>query len=352
MRRAHYTLVACAMLLAGCGGTGTRGARYVMRDEVAAPTVACATDLAPRMWGVVVGVNFYNDRRIPDLRGAVNDAWAFYHFLASPAGGAVPRGRLRLLLNDQATRQSVEGALGNFLAGACPRDKVIIYFAGHGAPEPGRPDEAFLLVHDTNLDNMVGSAVSMSRLPDFLAWRAGGAGRLLMLVDACHAGNIAFPGARGFTPKTVALSRSKSVAGGLDRLVTSRPGWGAVSATAPEQTAGESSEACVLGGRPYKGGVFTCHLIEALAGAADTDRDGSVTLRELFAHVRQHVSEDTGGAQVPQESGTLEAELVLSHPTGGLLEIPRVPERFRVDARPTPCAPMSGGRPRWPAPPR
>ena len=90
---------------------------------------------------MVIGINEYQDEGIPDLDGAVNDAWAFYHYIASPAGGSIPPMRMRLLLNEEATREAVAGALGKFLANACPQDQVIIYFAGHGMPEPERPEE-------------------------------------------------------------------------------------------------------------------------------------------------------------------------------------------------------------------
>lgn len=327
-----------ALCLTACGGSTGTAHRYVSTaPEAAAPS--CEATAEPRQWAVVVGIDFYRDDRIPDLDGAVNDAWTFYHYLSSPAGGAIPRSRLRLLLNQEATRREVEGALGNFLAGACPQDQLIIYFAGHGAPEPGRAEEAFLLVHDTSLDNMVGTALSMSRLPDFLEWRAGRAGRLLMLVDACHSGNIAFPGARGFEPKRLELARSESVGAQIDQLVGGRPGWGAISATAPEEIAGESETLCPLGGVPYTGGIFTCHAIRALSGEADADGDGRITLAEFYTQVRAQVSDTSGGQQTPQQSGTLEASLVLAEVRRQPVAIPQVPERYRLESDPHPLRP-------------
>lgn len=338
--RSWTTLLLCstACALVACASTPT-SSRYT-RNAVAPPsaTQTCSESAPSQTWAVVVGINFYEDDRIPDLGGAVNDAWTYYHYLASPTGGGVDAYRLRLLLNDEATRTNVEGALGGFLAGACPQDKVIIYFAGHGAPEPGRPEEAFLLVHDTDVDNLVGSAVSMSRLPDFLAWRAGRAGSLLLLVDACHSGNIQFPGDRGFVPKTVNLERASSVAGSLDTLAT-RDGWGAISATGPDQLAGESSASCKLGGQDYAGGIFTCNLVSGLSGAADSDADGTVVLDELFAHVERTVSNASGGQQRPRRSGTLAGTLAMSQSGSLDVEIPRVPERFLVDASPHPLRP-------------
>ena len=326
-------------VLVGCASAPPSASRYTRNAATPPAAVQACSDASPaKTWAVVVGINFYADDRIPDLGGAVNDAWTYYHYLASPSGGGVDAYRLRLLLNDEATRTNVEGALGGFLANACPQDQIIIYFAGHGAPEPGRPEEAFLLVHDTDVDNLVGSAVSMSRLPDFLAWRAGRAGSLLLLVDACHSGSIQFPGDRAFKSKTVNLERSTSVVNNLETLAT-RPGWGAISATGPDQLAGESVASCELGGRPYAGGIFTCHLVSGLSGKADADGDGAVVLDELFAHVESAVSETSGGRQRPRRSGTLDGSLPLSSPRSLNVEIPRVPERFLQDASPHPLRP-------------
>ncbi len=348
--------VLCASLCASLGGCATEktvieGNRYVMSGELSSSQIQCTPDLPSRKWAVVVGVNFYQDEFIPDLSGAVNDAWAFYHFLASPKGGAVDPFRLRLLLNEEATRRGVEDALGEFLQYACPQDQIIIYFAGHGAPEPDRPDEAFLLLHDTDLNSMVSTALSMSQLPNFLKWRTGQTGQLLMLIDACHSGNIQFPGKRGIKPPKEAIkleedARAKSVADSVSKLVEGSAGWGAISATAADQLAGETSASCVIGGKPYAGGIFTCYLLEGLSGGADGDKNGQVTLTEVFEHLKARVSEARDGEQVPQMSGQLDQGMVLSSTRSMAIDIPEVPERYLVETLDHPARPyiyVAGG---------
>jgi len=311
----------------------TSGNRYVI-PATEEPLVQCLPTEPPRKWAVVIGVNWYKDERIPDLGGAVNDAWAFYHYMASPSGGGVNPYRLKLLLNDEATRENVEGALGNFLGQACPQDQVIIYFAGHGAPEPDRPDDAFLLVHDTNLDNMVGSAISMQRLPEFLEWRAGSAGNLLLLVDACHSGNIAFPGKRGFVKGKDDVARASVVIDNLNKAVDGKKGWGAISATAPDQLAGESTASCELGGKPYAGGIFTCNVLSGLSGNADGNADGRVTLSEVYEYTKAQVNLASDGAQSPQLSGSLDLDVEMSIPATQQVAIPVVPERYLLESDP------------------
>ncbi len=339
--------------LAACGSsapTVVDGNRYVVSGALSSSQMQCTADAPSRKWAVVVGINFYQDERIPDLTGAVNDAWSFYHFLSSPKGAGIDPFRLRLLLNEEATRRGVEDALGEFLQYACPQDQIIIYFAGHGAPEPDKPEEAFLLVHDTDLNSMVSTAVSMTQLPNFLKWRTGQTGNLLMLIDACHSGNIAFPGQRGFkVGETITLddtrkaeeARAKSVTKSVDKLVEGNEGWGAISATAPDQFAGETAASCIIGGEPYAGGIFTCYLLEGLSGAADADKDGNVTLGETFDHLVVKVSQARDGKQIPQRSGLLDDSMVLANTKSMAIDIPQVPERYLYETFDQPLRPYA-----------
>jgi len=319
-------LLAGALMFGLPGRVAAEPPAYVYASAV--PPTSCKAS-SPKTWAVVVGVNLYRDERVPDLSGAVNDAWVFFHYLSSPTGGDVPAERMRLLLNDEATRNAVVGALGNFLGQACPQDQIIIYFAGHGFPEPDQPDNAFLLVHDTEVDNMVATAISMNKLPDFLEWRAGQAGRLLLLIDACHSGTIQLPGGRGAGFSERIQGVTKAIGTTVDKAAAQRS-WGALVAATADQQALERVENpnCKLGGRPYSGGLFTCHLLNGLSGVADTDGDGVVVLEELQLYLKDAIYRDSEGKQQPQASGNLEADLVLSHPSRLDVAIPQVPERY------------------------
>ena len=312
---------------------------------------ACEASQASNTWAVIVGVDRYLDPSISDLRGAVSDAWVFYHYLASPAGGRVPTGQMRLLLNQEASKSEVEGALGNFLRRSCPQDRVIIYFAGHGAPESPTSDDAFLLLHDTQSDNMVGTAISMRQLPKFLEWRTSEVGELLLLVDACHSGNIAMrgvvsrrnvtmeerrkaprdpkaPSAVEMADEAVSALRSQKVNESLVKVAEEmiQHKWSVISAAAANQYAGESAKTCG-GDARYTGGVFTCRVIEALSGAGDENQDGGVSVNELYSYVDAQVRSDTGGTQTPMFSGHSDPRThffkVPSY--GGTVQVPSMP---------------------------
>ena len=61
-------------------------------------------------------------------------------------------------------------------------------------------------------------------------------------------------------------------------------------------------------------GIFTYYLMEGLRGAADQNRDGIVTLQELYGYLEHQVaakSRSVGGNQHPVMKGELEGTLPL-----------------------------------------
>ena len=168
IRLSWLIFLATSWVIISCGGESQKRAsmgraRYVTQAPPASSIQRCVATAPSRPWAVVIGVNAYQDPRIPDLEGAVLDAWNVYHYLISPLGGKIDQRHARLLLNEEATKENVEEALGQFLRGSCPQDLITIYFAGHGAPEPDDPDEPFLLLHNTRLDAMVSTAIAIMR---------------------------------------------------------------------------------------------------------------------------------------------------------------------------------------------
>jgi uncharacterized caspase-like protein len=58
-------------------------------------------------------------------------------------------------------------------------------------------------------------------------------------------------------------------------------------------------------------GVFTYYLLEGLRGAADMDRDGTITVDEAYRYVSERVPRATGQEQHPVKKGSVEGNLVL-----------------------------------------
>ncbi|TMQ24862.1 MAG: hypothetical protein E6K82_07800 [Candidatus Rokuibacteriota bacterium] len=214
------------------------------------------------------------------------------------------------LLTDRAERKptlrNIKYALGTLLARSARKDDtVIVYFAGHGAPEVDprgieRDGLAkYLIPSDADPDDLYSTALPMDELQTIFGRIE--AERVVMFLDACYSGAA---GGRTFASK-------KTRAGSVDDLflerLTRAKGRAIITASRPAEVSIELPE---LGH-----GIFTYFLTEGLRGAADLNRDGIVSLDELYAYVEQQVSRKSravGGNQHPVMKGELEGVLPLT----------------------------------------
>lgn len=283
---------------------GNSGPPIVKHYPVVAPPAAAvavsgpaagaepALQLRGNRWAVIVGVSAYEDGAIPSLRFADRDAQAFYDFLVSEragAGGFDPE-NVRLLLNEDASYRNIRSALFTFLKNATPDDQVIIYFAGHGAPDPQRLQNLYLLTADTDLADIAGTAFPMDDVNR--AVQALYARDVLVITDACHSAGV------GGQVATRDISVNQINTAFLQQLNSSSGGIAIFTASGANQLSQEGEQ---WGGGH---GVFTYHLLEALNGAADEDGDQIVTLTEAMEYTRARVRSATQNAQIPTISQT------------------------------------------------
>jgi hypothetical protein len=274
---------------------------------VAPPPPAVTPAPVPReAYAVVIGVGRYEHTGIPTLQYAVADAEAVYKVLTETGGFKKDN---ILLLTDRTERKptlrNIKYALGTFLARAALKDDtVIVYFAGHGAPEVDQRGlerdglAKYLIPSDADPDDLFSTALPMDDLQTIFGRIE--AERVVMFLDACYSGAA---GGRTFASKK---TRSGSVDDlFLERLTRSR-GRAIVTASRPAEVSIELPE---LGH-----GIFTYYLTAGLQGAGDLNRDGIVSLQELYEYVEQQVvrkSRAVGGNQHPVLKGELEGVLPL-----------------------------------------
>ena len=273
-----------------------------------APAVAAppAPKVANR-WAVVIGIGEYEHRAIPRLRFATRDAEAMYDFLTTKGG--YPKQNVLLLTDTTAekpTLQNIRRALGDFLFRRPGReDMVLIYYAGHGAPEvdaAGAETDGlskYLIPRNADPDSLYSTAFPMDEIQKIFARIPSE--RVVMLLDTCYSGTA---GGRTFARQRI---RSGNLSDQfLERLTRSR-GRVVITASGPNEVALESPE---LGH-----GIFTYYLLEGLAGKADRNGDGLVTVSELYEYVEDQVdrkAREAGGRQRPLMKGEIEGTLPLS----------------------------------------
>ena len=129
--------------------------------------------------------------------------------------------------------------------------------------------------------------------------------QVVVFLDACYSGAA---GGRTFASKRTRASRIDDVF--LERLTRSK-GRVIVTASRANEVSLELPE---LGH-----GVFSHYLIQGIRGTADLDRDGIVSLQELYQYLEQEVSRKSrqaGGNQHPVMKGELEGLLPLARMGG------------------------------------
>lgn len=256
--------------------------------------------VGPQRWAVVVGISAYANSGVPSLTYADRDARAYADFLRTEGGGGFDDDHMRVLINQDATIANIRDALINFLSQAIDMDLVMIYFAGHGAPEPARLNNLYLLAHDTDPNLLGTTAFPMWQIQDVLA-RYISAKRIVVLSDACHSGGISV----NYATRGLGVTESNLINQYLSDLSRSKEGVVVFTASA----AGEVSQEFPDLGH----GVFTYYLLEGLKGAADLNNDYTVTVNEAMQYVEEQVKRKTRGAQNPTRSQTsYDKDLTLS----------------------------------------
>lgn len=290
-------------------GTVRQEVRTVMYERP--PPVQPAEPVpAPKItrdqWAVVIGVGQYNSSAIPQLRYAVADAELVHQVLLGQGGFKKEN---VLLLTDKTERKptlrDLKWALGTFLARSAKKDDlIVIYFAGHGAPEidpRGAESDGlakYLVPSDADPNDLYSTALAMDEFQTIFDRIE--ADSVVVFLDACYSGAA---GGRTFASRRTRAGRVDEVF--LDRLTRSK-GRAIVTASRGSEVSLEVPE---LGH-----GLFTHYLVQGLRGAADLDRDGIVSLQEVYQYLEQQVAQKSrslGGNQHPVMKGEIEGLLPL-----------------------------------------
>ena len=259
---------------------------------------AAAAD-SPAMQALVIGINDYQDRFIPDLSYAAPDARSIAEFLQSQPGG---QGQITLLTHDadvpsRPTRAHITDQLAAAAQRLKPDGTFVFYFAGHGV---NIDDEDYLVPQDADWRDS--ASIRRTCLPVAQVIDALGscpARQVLFIVDACRD--------TGRTSTSVFGTALRIASAGGEQANQVRA---TLSAARPGQQAYEWQE--------VGHGVFTWFLLEGWRGAA-ADAEGNITVESLARHVQRQVKnwmeQKFGGkrSQLPWLLKDGVAPLVLGH---------------------------------------
>ncbi|MBK7935752.1 MAG: caspase family protein [Lewinellaceae bacterium] len=234
-----------------------------------------------KIWAVVVGVASYD--HMPVLRYTDDDAYRFYAFLKSLEGGALPDEQLRILVDEDATRDNVLGTMDEIFGQAGPNDLVIFYFSGHGL------NGSFLPIDFDGFNNKI-SHEEIAK-----AFNKCKGKFKLCLADACHSGGLFAMRSGEDDPilNQYYQTLAKSVAG-----------TALIMSSKADETSLESAG--------LRQGVFSHFLIRGLKGEADKNKDKVVTVEELYDYIAANVRDYTGNRQSPVIKGTYDPKMPVS----------------------------------------
>lgn len=233
-----------------------------------------------KIWAVVVGVARYD--HMPVLKYTDDDAYQIFAFLKSPEGGALPDNQIKVLVDDDATRDNIIKSMRELFLKADDNDVVMIYFSGHGLPG------SFLPFDFDGFNNKLYHDDIQKIFKETKAKHK------LALADACHAGSML--AMRAPIDKTLQsyYKAFEDSDGGTALLLSSK---------------GDEYSLEDMGLRQ---GIFSHFLIRGLKGEADKNKNKIVSVQELYDFVNQKVRTYTGNAQTPTISGKYDPNMPIS----------------------------------------
>lgn len=242
---------------------------------------------------LIVGISDYQNEKVPDLEYADRDAEAFARYLREETAWNAAPENVVLLTNETATYGKFLNELQALVDNTNEKDRLILYFAGHGDVERVEKDQmGYLLFYDVAPTTYASAGACMiNTLNAYLEKLALDKGAEVILIsDACRSGSLAGSSVGGPRATTAALSElfthsTKIMSCEPDQISVEGAAWG--------------------GGR----GLFSYHLVNGLKGLADQDEDRYVDLFELERYVQDSVRVASNRKQLPMIKGLSSTKL-------------------------------------------
>ena len=280
-----YSVLAAAVALSWLAGGQTH----------AANGISMAIPGGGAIHGLVIGIDAY--QRVRPLKGAVADA---RDVEASLKGVGVRD--VTVLVDAQASRAAVLREMNALLQRTKRNDLIFLAIAGHGAQEPERikgsePDgmeNVFLLPDFEPTAGGSTQRILASEFNHFIKQFEQRGAKVVFVADTCHGGGMA----REIDPRaeemsfrqvpryTLLVDKLEPVSGKNDPRSELDLDRTAFLAAVDRST--KAPEVRIPGINGLRG-ALSYAVARAIEGSADTDRDGRITISELFANVRQVV---------------------------------------------------------------
>ncbi len=237
-------------------------------------------------YALIIGVGNYQHSPHHTVPITATDAQAVAGIVRDAQFCGYPPAQVTILSNDSASRSGILTALDR-LAQTKKDDTVLLFYSGHGDYDTG--GNYTLTTHDTRWQQgrvVPGSAINQAELLDKL--RAIPAERVLLLFNACHAGELSPTLGDDAPPTGSALPdqiANALLATGSGRIV--------ITACRDTQVAFIGNGTCTL---------FAQALVDGLRGTGDVfNRNGYISAFDLYTHLYYTLAEAVQ-RDVPQQT--------------------------------------------------
>ena len=244
---------------------------------------------------LIIGIDVY--QHVRQLKGAVADALDIEKSLRTMGIGDVTT-----LINAGASRENIMQAIKDLVQRTGPNDLIVLSIAGHGAQEPetvkgSEPDgieNVFLLPGFELTAGGSKQRILGSEFNHFIRQFESRGAKVLFVADTCHGGGLA----REIDPRaeemsfrqvptyTLLVDALKPVTDDQESLTDLDLDKTTFLAAVDRNT--KAPEIRIPGIDGFRG-ALSYAVARAFEGSADDNHDGKVTLKELFANVRQVV---------------------------------------------------------------
>ena len=220
---------------------------------------------------LIIGIDEYQDKEIPNLDTAVADATAMAKLLRDRYGFQLDAEN-DLLLNTKATKAAIYSSLRRLATATAPSDSVLIYYAGHGELDKIY-DDGWWIPADAKLGDPLTylENVQIQKAMDKMQAR-----HVLLISDSCYSGTL--------------FGKSRALPRKIDNkyylgLFNERSRWG--------MTSGNKSPVADSGTGGHS--VFAYQLLKELRNNAKP----YLSTQEIFTRIAPIISNNSEVGQVP-----------------------------------------------------
>jgi hypothetical protein len=230
--------------------------------------------IKPKLYVLAIGVSQYKDKSLT-LQFAAKDATDFAESLLKQKGGLYRDVVVKILVDEKATRDEIIDGFDWISKETTSKDIAMVFLAGHGVNDSG--GVYYYLPANTDLEKLKRTGLLFTEMKNTVASLAG---KTILFIDTCHAGNVL--GARAVAP---------DIMGVVNELASAENGAVVFASSTGRQYSFEDSN--------WGNGAFTKAVVEGINGKADYTGKGRITINMLDLYISERVKELTKGKQTP-----------------------------------------------------